>query len=274
MNRRENPRTYADLHEHLAKLEAAGLVYRIDAPVNKDTEMHPLVRWQVRGGIEEKDRKAFLFTNVVDSKGRRYDIPVAIGVFAANSEIYRIGMNVERLEDIGPKWEAAIANPIPPRIVETGPVHDIVLTGEALKGEGRGLTALPVPISTPGFDAAPFLTATAVITRDPETQVQNLGTYRCHLKGATRMGVMILANLNSGGHDHWQKHRAKGQRMPIAACMVSVPLSARQISVLGAPCSNCRKTKRRRLVRGSCITTRLMPLMARRSRKWARYIGS
>ena len=31
--------------------------------------MHPLVRWQFRGGIAEKDRKAFLFTNIVDSKG-------------------------------------------------------------------------------------------------------------------------------------------------------------------------------------------------------------
>ena len=62
-------RGYADLHDHLRRLEEAGLLYRIDAAVNKDTEMHPLVRWQFRGGIPEKDRKAFLFTNVVDSKG-------------------------------------------------------------------------------------------------------------------------------------------------------------------------------------------------------------
>ena len=150
MNKREAPpRGYADLHEHLQRLDEAGLLYRIDAPVNKDTEMHPLVRWQFRGGIPEKDRKAFLFTNVTDSKGRRYDIPVTIGAFAANPEIYRIGMNVPRLEDIGPKWEHAIANPIPPRIVETGPVHDVVLTGDALKGAGNGIESLPVPISTP-----------------------------------------------------------------------------------------------------------------------------
>src|ERR1700693_2665334 len=97
-------RNYADLHDHLDRLDKAGLLYRIDAPVNKDTEMHPLVRWQFRGGIAEKDRKAFLFTNVVDSDGRRYDLPVVVGAFAATPEIYRIGMDVERLEDIGPKW--------------------------------------------------------------------------------------------------------------------------------------------------------------------------
>jgi 4-hydroxy-3-polyprenylbenzoate decarboxylase len=66
---------YADLHEHIARLDAAGLLYRIDEPVNKDTEMHPLVGWQFHGGIPEAERKAFLFTNIVDRKGRKYDIP-------------------------------------------------------------------------------------------------------------------------------------------------------------------------------------------------------
>ena len=132
-------RAYADLHEHLDRLDAAGLLYRIDAPVNKDTEMHPLVRWQFRGGIAEKDRKAFLFTNIVDSKGRRYDIPVVVGAIATNPEIYRVGMNVPRIEDIGPAWERAIANPIEPRMVENAPCHEIVVTGPDLEGHGHGL---------------------------------------------------------------------------------------------------------------------------------------
>src|SRR6266481_5164921 len=122
-------RNYADLHEHLERLDNAGLLYRIDAPVNKDTEMHPLVRWQFRGGIAEKDRKAFLFTNVIDSKGRRYDIPVVVGALATNAAVYRIGMNVARDEDIGPAWERAIAHPIAPHVVDTAPCHDIVVTG-------------------------------------------------------------------------------------------------------------------------------------------------
>ena len=57
-------------------------------PINKDTEMHPLVRWQFRGGIPEAERKAFLFENVVDSTGRKYDIPVAVGILASNRQIY------------------------------------------------------------------------------------------------------------------------------------------------------------------------------------------
>ena len=50
-------------------LDKEGLLIRVDGPINKDTELHPLVRWQFRGGISEKDRKAWLFTNVIDSKG-------------------------------------------------------------------------------------------------------------------------------------------------------------------------------------------------------------
>jgi len=74
---RKGPRL--DFQDHLADLEAAGLVTRIDTPINKDTELHPLVRLQFIGGIPESKRRAFLFTNVIDASGRRYDIPVVVG---------------------------------------------------------------------------------------------------------------------------------------------------------------------------------------------------
>ena len=103
-------RGYPDLHDHIATLDEAGLLVRVDREINKDTEMHPLVRWQFRGGIPEHERKAFLFTNVVDSKGRRYDIPVIVGGLAASREIYRRGIGCE-LDKIEERWAEAIANP-------------------------------------------------------------------------------------------------------------------------------------------------------------------
>ena len=57
---------YPDFHEHLKKLDEAGLLTTIDEPVNKDTQLHPLVRWQFRGGIPEEERKAFKFNNVTN----------------------------------------------------------------------------------------------------------------------------------------------------------------------------------------------------------------
>src|ERR1700728_3501668 len=190
-------RGYPDLHDHLRALQAAGLLVTIDRAIDKDSELHPLVRWQYRGGIAERDRKAFLFTNVVDAKGRRYDIPVVVGAYAATAEIYRIGMNVASLAEIGPAWERAIANPIAPLVVERAPCQEIVLEGAEIAQPGGGMASLPVPVSTPGFDAAPYLTATGVITRDPETGVQNLGTYRGQLKAPDRIGMMMLANIRA-----------------------------------------------------------------------------
>ncbi len=42
-----------DLQQHLAALEAAGLLVRVDRPIDKDSELHSLVRWQFVGGLPE-----------------------------------------------------------------------------------------------------------------------------------------------------------------------------------------------------------------------------
>ena len=184
-------RGYRDLQEHLAALQDAGLLVTIDEPIDKDRHLQPLVRWQFRGGMPESERKAFLFTNVTDAKGRRYDIPVLVGALAANPDIYCIGMGVDR-DEIGALWQRAIANPIAPRIVTEAPCHEVVIDGAALQGEGNGMDALPIPISSPGFDVAPYLTMTACITRDPETGTQNMGTYRAGLKAPDRLAVRMV----------------------------------------------------------------------------------
>src|SRR6266550_4729820 len=106
-------RPHLDFQDHLADLEAHGLLLRVDRPINKDTELHPLVRWQFLGGVPEDKRRAFLFTNVTDAKGRRYDIPVVVGALAASPAIYAFGMG-QAVEDIGEAWMRAIAEPLPP----------------------------------------------------------------------------------------------------------------------------------------------------------------
>jgi UbiD family decarboxylase len=216
-------RGYRDLQEHLAALDAAGLLLTIDAPVNKDTELHPLVRWQFRGGLKEGERKAFLFTNVTDSRGRKFDMPVVVGALAANQDIYAIGMN-QPLDQIGVRWEQAMNNPIPPKTVTKAPCQEVVWTGDDLVGEGKGLDALPVPISTPGFDATAYFTATNVVTRDPETGVQNMGTYRAGLKASNRLAVRMASREGgAGGYLHWRKYQARGDKSMPCAIVVGAP---------------------------------------------------
>ncbi|MDH5341783.1 MAG: UbiD family decarboxylase, partial [Betaproteobacteria bacterium] len=115
----KSERGYADLHDHLDALRKRGLLIEVDRPIDKDAEMHPLVRWQYVGGIEEHERKAFLFTNVVNAQGRKYKFPVVVGAFAGNREIYGVGMGVP-LDEVPQRWDRAIANPIPPNVVEQG----------------------------------------------------------------------------------------------------------------------------------------------------------
>src|SRR5262245_35426612 len=200
-----------DFQEHLKALEREGLLTRVERPINKDTELHPLVRWQFLGGIPEDERKAFIFSNVVDSKGKRYDMPVVVGALAASPRIYAIGMGRE-LDEIGEAWNRAIANPIPPVIVNQPRCQEVVITGDELTRPGGGLAQLPVPVSTPGFDSAPYLTATLCITRDPESGVQNMGTYRGALKAQDRLGVRMSSRPGgAGGYLHWRKYQKRKQ---------------------------------------------------------------
>src|SRR5450432_1505762 len=220
----ETRRAPADFQEHLANLEAAGLLVRIDREVNKDTELHPLVRWQFQGGLDEDERRAFLFTNVVGADGHRFDMPVAAGALSASADIYALGMG-RSVDEIGRAWTDAIAHPVPPVVVTAPPCQEVVITGDELRGPGNGLSALPVPVSTPGFDAAPYLTATLCITKDPETGVRNMGTYRAQLKATDRLGVRMASRLGgAGGYLHWQKYRARKEPMPCAIVLGCAPV--------------------------------------------------
>lgn len=218
---------YRDLHEHLAELDRRGLLLKIDRQIDKDAELHPLVRWQFVGGMQEAERKAFLFTNIVDGKGRKFDIPVVVGALAANRAVYSVGMDAN-VEDIQKKWDKAIANPVPPRMIENAPCHEIVMTGDDLQGLGKGLDSLPIPVSTPGFDSAPTLTATNVITKDPNSGVQNMGTYRAALKAPDRLVVRMATRVGgAGGYRHYQAHQKRGDReMPCAIVLGCPPYVA------------------------------------------------
>jgi UbiD family decarboxylase len=211
----------SDLQEHLAHLTERGLVTVIDKPINKDTELHPLVRWQFRGGLSEDERRAFLFTNVTGAKGERYDIPVLAGGLAASPEIYAAGLGVP-VGEIGKVWVKAMAEPVQPVLVPDAPCQEIVETGDALKRSG--LAALPVPISTPGFDSAPYLTATLCVTKDPDNGIQNMGTYRAALKANDRLGVRMASRLSgAGGYLHWQKYKKLKREMPCAIVIGCAP---------------------------------------------------
>ena len=222
MENADTKRAYPDLHDHVLELARKGLLIVIDEPINKDTEMHPLVRWQYRGGIPEKDRKAFLFTNPTDGKGRKFDTAVLVAGLAATPDVYRVGFG-KPLDKIGETWIKAIANPIEPRIVTDAPCQEIVTQGDALDADGAALDGIPVPISTPGWDNAPYLSAGHYITKDPDTGVQNIGNYRGQLKAPRRLGMNPSVELRAGIYAHWLKYKKLGKPMPCAVVLGCPP---------------------------------------------------
>ena len=223
MNNASKQNAPKNFQAHLKELAKANLLIEIDHPINKDSELHPLVRWQFQGGIKEQDRKAFLFNNVVDSEGRQYKTPVAVGAYAGSPAIYAAGLGVP-IEEIGNVWVRGMEKPIQPEPVQKGPCQEVILINKDLQKHGGGMAALPVPISTPGFDAAPYLTATLVITKDPETGVQNMGTYRGMLKAKDRLGVRMAARLGgAGGYQHWLKYKKRELKMPVAIVVGCAP---------------------------------------------------
>ena len=200
-----------DLRGHIEALDKAGLLVRVKREINKDTEIHPLVRWQYRGGIPEEARKAFLFDNVVDGKGKKYPgQSVVVGVHAASKYVYAIGLGCKP-EEINAKWEYAFANRIEPVIVPGGPVHEVVRMGKELAVDGGGTDAFPIPISTPGFDNAPYATCANWISKDPDTGIANAGNYRAQVKGRTKVGI-CLTGLGQDLLLHWKKCKEKGRR--------------------------------------------------------------
>ncbi len=209
---------YQDLRDYLSALDKKGLLYRIKSPINKDTELMPLVRWQFRG-LPSDERKAFLFENVHDSRGRKFSSPVAVGVLGASRLVYAAALGCEP-DEIGEKWSRALRNPIPPRLVDTGPVKEVVLKGEELE-RSEGIDAFPIPISTPGFDPAPYLTSPYVVTKDPETGTVNVGTYRAQIKGGMKTGLMTHQTQHIG--IHLSKARKLRVSLPAAIIIGSVP---------------------------------------------------
>jgi UbiD family decarboxylase len=224
------------LRSYVEGLDKAGKLVRVTTPVDKDTELHPLVRLQFRG-LPESQRKAFLFENVVDGRGRKYDIPVLVGALAGSAEIYALGMGC-KIEDISQVWRDALAKPLAPNVVKEGPCQEVVITGEELTREGGGLGRLPIPISTPGFDNAPYTSASHWVSKDPETGLHNVGNYRGMVKAENRIGT-LPAMLGVGMREHIDRWRATGaERMP-AAIVIGAPPHVTYTAVTRIPNDMC-----------------------------------
>ena len=211
---------FKDLREHLGYLEKNGMLKRIKKEVDRDWEIAAVCR-EVFLRHDRETRPGLLFENI---KG--FDAPVAAGVIGGSRHIYAaaLGIPAENMTEIvGKKWADAIANRIPTKLVDTGPVKENIL-----KGEQIDIFSFPHPMWTVGQDPGYFLTAPCCISRHPVTGQRNMGCYRCQLKEKNKSGIHFSGPFRHMV-DHIKANNEINQPTPVAIVIgadPTIPLSA------------------------------------------------
>ncbi len=105
---------------------------------------------------------------------------------------------------------------IDPKLVSSGPVKEKIL-----KQEHVDLTQIPL-VTHNGKDGGPYITAGAMVTKDPETGIRNVGIYRHMLQGKNQIGVHLAETSHS--NLVFEKHGKKGKPMEVAITIGMDPL--------------------------------------------------
>jgi UbiD family decarboxylase len=204
---------YPSLREYIKTLESRGKLFRIEREVCRETELHPLVRWQFRG-LAENERRAFLFEKVASVAGRKYKMSVLSGACASSRTIYALGMGCQE-EEIFDRWIIAQKNPIEPVVVPEGPGQEIDIDSDL----DDAVDGIPIPLGNPGFDSSLRLTAALWVTADPETGQRNVGIY----SGYIRQGGKISVGLGAGKDSRIHLDKAREKKVPLKAAVVIGP---------------------------------------------------
>lgn len=159
----------------------------------------------------EKEQK---FPMLWFEKPNGFDMPVVANIFAHRDRIARIA-GAPDAAGFNQAWLRAENNPIAPRIVDSGPVQEVVFTGDEVDVE-------TLPISRHfQADAGRYIGSGILMCKDPDTGVRNLSFQRLQMKGRDRFG----ASLHSRGHiwDHLIRSQNKGKNLEVAVVIGAHP---------------------------------------------------
>ncbi len=234
-----------DLRTHLKALENHGLLRRVKREVDKNWELSAIMRW-VYIGHEEAKRYAVLFERV---KG--YEMPVVVGAIGASYKTYAAALGIDPhqprakvMAEIRKKFIDALKNPLPPVRVDSGPCKERIDRGSAVN-----IHKFPIPVWTPEKDHGwkeghGFITSAYFMSRDPETGIRNVGTYRMMIRPEPNI-TGVAATFGAHIMHHVRKNEARGRATETAAVigadpaigMVSpteVPYGVDELAVAGA----------------------------------------
>ena len=220
---------FKDLREFISFLEQRQQLHRIQTPVNCELEITEIADRVVKGG-----GPALLFENVTG-----YDMPVVINLFGSEQRM-AWALGVEKLDDLVERVQGLLQlmhgppeglmnklrtlgqlvhmGSFQPKTVRNGPCQEVVLRGDEVD-----LFKLPILKCWP-LDGGRYITLPLVITRDPETGVQNYGTYRLQVYDRNTTG-MHWQTHKVGTHHYRLNQERREDRMEVAVALGGDPAS-------------------------------------------------
>jgi 2,5-furandicarboxylate decarboxylase 1 len=186
-----------DFRELVAELDASGELVVIEREVDRQIEIARV--------IQALGDRPVLFKHV-----RGSDTPVAANLCARRENLARtLGVPADRLLFA---LAEALANPVEPPIVGRAPCQQVIVG----PGQKVDLNSLPVLTHT-DRDGGPYVTAGALIVRDPEYGV-NMAIHRLMQVDGRRFAARLVEGR--GTHTAWEK---SPRDLPVAVC-IGLPL--------------------------------------------------
>ncbi|BCP11811.1 hypothetical protein MINTM020_39090 [Mycobacterium paraintracellulare] len=192
-----------DLRSWLATLEAADQLRRVRAAVDWDQEIGATTRANLSLG-----GPALLFENIVGHENTRCTKLLTSALGSRRQVQLMLGLPEGTSDSaIVRHLREAFKKPIPPRVVDSGPVKENIVEGDDIN-----LWELPVP-KWHGEDGGRYIdTFCGVVTEDKVTGRDNIGLYRGQIVDRDKIAKLLVPSQGWGGH----MEEYKPEPMPVA----------------------------------------------------------
>lgn len=215
---------FENLREYVESLEEVDQLRRIRAKVSVDLEIAEILRRV----MYKNEGPAILFENV-----EGYKIPVLGNAFGSLKRL-KMALNIENFEEIGERMTSLTKLRIPhglldkfkmlpklselsdyaPKNINSGPVMEVIETSNPT------LDSLPIIKSFPK-DSGRFITFGITVSKNPETEIRNLGVYRLQVISSKK--AIMHWQVHKRGALHYQMNRENMQKTEVAIIIGADP---------------------------------------------------
>lgn len=208
----------------MESLEKIDQLRRIKTRVSVDLEIAEILRRV----MYKNEGPAVLFENV-----EGYKIPVLGNAFGSLRRL-KIALDMENFEEIGERMSALTRLKIPqgllnkfkmlpklseiadygPKSVNSGPITEVIETSNP------SLDILPIIKSFPK-DSGRFITFGITVTKNPETQIRNMGVYRLQVIDSKK--AIMHWQIHKRGALHYEMNKENSQKTEVAIVIGADP---------------------------------------------------